>query len=80
MQGRHPSHRREGQGFPTAGSNPVTELNPIVPIAKGNGEVPLGGVAIHHHFLHGVLVGGTSAKTRDICYPQHQLTGTIGHG
>ena len=36
-------------------------------------------MAVNHYFLHGVLVGRTSAETSYINNSKHQLAGTVGH-
>ena len=80
-KGGHSGHGGEGQGHPTtAGALAVAQFHPIVPVAQGNRQIPLGGMTVDHNLLEGVGVGGAGRHPGHIRHPQTELTGACGQG
>ena len=81
VEGRNAGDGGEGQGHPAAGAAlAVAEFNAVVAVAEGDGQIPLGGMAVDHHLLKGMGVGGAAGQSGDIGDPQAELGGAGGRG
>ena len=69
-----------GQRQPAARGQPIPELDAVVTICQGNGQVPLAALGIDDEFLQGMGMAGAPRKTGHICHPQAELSSTSGRG